>query len=216
MFRFHILGLIRSRHSSHGYALMKEYNRRTGRTHGAGYFYRQLSELLSEGYIRSTPNPMGADPRRTPYAITKEGERAFDEWFEDVRPISLETDVDRVGRAMFFSDVAPDTGTRVLDLWQSHLLERAKILERELLEARAARKTETDMKPMLLRRELLRIAADLEFIGEVGQTIKERPDGDRAWAQAAAAQPPPQRHSSDAARAPAEDKSLRRYRSVGN
>lgn len=174
MFKFHILGLLRKRDPYHGYALMKEYNRRTGRNYGAGYFYRQLGELMTEGLVRLAPNPLGADPRRTPYQITEAGLCAFDEWFEDIPREPLETDVDQVARAMFFSDVEPDIGARVLALWQRDLLEKAKVLERELQFARSKRKDLADMRPMLIRRDMFRVAADLEFLEEIGETITER------------------------------------------
>ena len=174
MFRFHILGLLRKSEVFHGYALMKEYNRRTGRNYGAGYFYRQLGELMTEGFVRPAPNPLGADPRRTPYQITEAGLEAFDEWFEDIPREPIEADVDRVARAMFFSEVEPDIGARVLAAWQRDLLEKAKIFERELQYARAKRKDLADMRPMIIRRDLFRIAADLEFLEEVGETINER------------------------------------------
>ena len=174
MFRFHILGLLRKREPSHDYALMKEYNRRTGRNYGAGYFYRQLGELMTEGLVRSAPNPLGADPRRTPYLITDAGLEAFDEWFEEIPRETMESDVERVARAMFFSDVEPDIGARVLGHWQRDLLEKAKVFERDLQYARRKRKDLADMKPMLIRRNLFRLAADLEFLEEVGETINER------------------------------------------
>jgi len=153
---------------------MKEYNRRTGRNYGAGYFYRQLAELKTEGLVRLATNPSGADPRRTPYEITEEGLEAFDEWFEDIPGDPLETDLDQIARAMFFSDVQPEKGERVLSLWQRDLLEKAKGLERELHHARSKRTDLADMRPMLIRRDLFRVAADLEFLDEIGETIVER------------------------------------------
>lgn len=174
MFRFHILGLLRKREPFHGYALMKEYNRRTGRNYGAGYFYRQLAELMTEGLVQLATNPSGADPRRTPYEITAEGLKAFDQWFEEIPREPLDTDVDQIARAMFFSDVEPEMGERVLTVWQRDLLEKAKVLERELQFARSKRKDLADMRPMLIRRDLFRVAADLEFLEEIGETINER------------------------------------------
>lgn len=174
MFRFHILGLLRKQEPFHGYALMKEYNRRTGRNCGAGYFYRQLGELMTEGLVRQAPNPLGSDARRTPYEITEPGLEAFDEWFEDIPRDPLDPDVERIARAMFFCDVEPDVGERVLGLWRLDLLEKSKALQRELQYARQKRQDLADIKPMLLRRDLYRLAADLEFLEEVAVTIDER------------------------------------------
>ncbi len=174
MFRFHILGLLRKREPFHGYALMKEYNRRTGRNYGAGYFYRQLSELTTEGLVRLAPNPLGADPRRTPYQITEAGREAFDEWLEDIPREPIETDIDQVARAMFFSDIEPEIGSRVLALWQRDLRAKNEVLDHELRYARSKRKDLADMRPMLIRRDMFRVAADLEFLDEIAETIRER------------------------------------------
>ena len=81
MFRFQILGLLRNRKAVHGYALTKEYNKRTGRSYGAGYFYRQLHELQAAGLIRDIPTPPEMDRRRSLYEITDRGIEAFRSWF---------------------------------------------------------------------------------------------------------------------------------------
>lgn len=202
MFRFHILGLLRKREPFHGYALMKEYNRRTGRNYGAGYFYRQLGELMVEGLVRSAPNPQGADARRTPYEITELGLEAFDEWFQDIPHEPLESDVDQIARAMFFADVEPAMAARVLGVWQRDLLEKAKLLERDLQIARGKHKDLADIRPMLIRRDLFRVAADLEFLEELGETIKQRTRREAEIAAAAAeSAPTPRRTRRRAAKA---------------
>jgi len=170
MFRFHILGLLRRGEPLHGYALMKEYNRRTNRDYGAGYFYRQLGELMTEGLVRQVPNPLGTDPRRLSYEITSSGRESFEEWFEDI-PRDAMGDRDKIARAMLFADVEPERASRLLALWQRDLLEHAKSLERDLQYARAKRRTPTEILPMLIRRELFRVAADLEFLQEVAESL---------------------------------------------
>ena len=204
MFKFHILGLLRKREPHHGYALMKEYNRRTDRNYGAGYFYRQLGELMTEGLVRLAPNPLGADARRTPYQITEAGLEAFDEWFEEIPREPLDSDVDQVARAMFFADVEREMAGRVLAIWQHDLLEKSKFLERELQLARNRRKDLADMRPMLIRRDMFRVAADLECLQEIGETITARRqelEAEAAAAEAAPAEKPKRRIRKKVARA---------------
>ena len=172
MFRFHVLGLLRGRESLHGYALMKEYNRRTGRTYGAGYFYRQIGDLIRQGYVRPARKEFGTDPRRTPYEITAEGVEAFDAWLEAVPRRPLECDVLHVGRAIFLSEVQPLAAARILATWQRDLVEQAKTLERDLAEARKrAESALCDVRPMLIERDLRRVACDLGFLDSVGEMI---------------------------------------------
>jgi DNA-binding PadR family transcriptional regulator len=175
MFRFHILGLLRNREPQHGYALMKEYNRRTGRNYGAGYFYRQLGELLTEGFVRSAPNPLGADPRRTPYQITDRGIESFDHWFEEPSRETQDSSVDPIARAMFFSDVERAVANRVLSEWKEDLLQRAKALQQDLQYAQVRRKEASDMRPMLIHRNLYRLAADLQFLDEISVVLDLEP-----------------------------------------
>lgn len=187
MFRFHILGLLRKGDACHGYALMKEYNRRTGRNYGAGYFYRQLGELMGEGLVRSAPNPMGADARRTPYQITDAGLDAFDRWFEDIPREPLETDMDQVARALFFSDVDTEMRRRVLESWKSDLMDKAKALQRDLSRARSLRQDSADIRPALIHRDLFRAAADLEFLEELDRTLASKREEKAAEPPAAVA-----------------------------
>ncbi len=172
MFRFHVLGLLRSREALHGYALMKEYNRRTGRTYGAGYFYRQIGQLIRQGYVRPARKEFGTDRRRAPYEITEKGADAFDEWLEAVPRRPLECDVLRVGRAIFLSEAQPLAAAKILATWQRDLVEQARSLERDLAEARKrARGDLVDVRPILIERDLRRVACDLGFLDAVGEMI---------------------------------------------
>ena len=69
MFRYLVLGLLRSGRALHGYALMKAHGERSGLRLSTGSFYRELGRLMAEGLVRSTATPEGEDPRRTPYSI---------------------------------------------------------------------------------------------------------------------------------------------------
>lgn len=171
MFRFQVLGFLRSQEVFHGYALMKEYTRRTGRRYGAGYFYRQLSELAAERWVAPARKALGADPRRVPYQITDAGIRAFDDWFEETPRDPVGSDVIHVARALFFSQVEPDTAARVLAAWQRDLIEQSRTLERDLSSAEKRCSSPADLHPFLIRRDLGRVAGDLGFLEAVGSTI---------------------------------------------
>src|ERR1041384_8270310 len=73
MLKFVLLALMSDGKPAHGYALMKAYEERSGLRVSIGNIYRELQRLLAEGSIVSAANPPGADPRRTPYAITAQG-----------------------------------------------------------------------------------------------------------------------------------------------
>src|SRR5437773_2069439 len=79
-FRFLILGLLRDGAPRHGYAVAKAYKLRSGGKISTGNFYRELQRLVADGLACTASNPPGADPRRTPYAITTVGRATFDAW----------------------------------------------------------------------------------------------------------------------------------------
>ena len=171
MFRFQILGLLRNREAVHGYALTKEYNKRTGRSYGAGYFYRQLNELQAAGLIRDVPTPPGMDRRRSLYEITDRGTDAFRSWFCAVERMDPGEGLDPCGRAIFFSEVEPEMRQAVVAQWRSALSTRAEILKRELgLLCDPHRDTDA-IRPLLVRRDLERIQADLEFLRRLDTMI---------------------------------------------
>ena len=80
MFRYLVLGLLRNGDACHGYAVIKDYRKRTGQEASSGNFYRELQRLVGEGLVRTATNPPGADPRRAPYQITEAGSAVFDTW----------------------------------------------------------------------------------------------------------------------------------------
>ena len=175
MLRFHILGLLRTGEACHGYALMKEYSRRTGRDYGgAGNFYRQLADLAEMGFVRPSRKILGADPRRTPYEITPAGIEAFDDWFEETPREPLGRDVIRMARAMFAVDMEPHLAARVLARWQSDLADQARGLERALVRAKKRERDDRDVRSLLIERDLARVASDLAFLDAVGQRIQSR------------------------------------------
>lgn len=167
MFRFHILGLLRCGEPLHGYALVKAYHRRTGRTVGPGNFYRELQRLSSEGLVRALPTPPSGDQRRAPYEITEEGVVAFNDWFCSIPRANSPGDSELAGRAIFFSEVDQSWASHVVDRWRTDLWQISKTLERELKDAMLRARGRVDAHPILLRRRVRHIAAELEFLEEL-------------------------------------------------
>jgi hypothetical protein len=52
VFRHVVLGLLRRGGLNHGYALMREFQRRAGRNTNARNFYCELARLAAEGLVR--------------------------------------------------------------------------------------------------------------------------------------------------------------------
>ncbi|MGD9763412.1 MAG: PadR family transcriptional regulator [Candidatus Binatia bacterium] len=192
MFRFLILGLLRSGVPLHGYALVKEYRERSGADVSTGNFYRELQRLVLDGLIQSTENPPDADARRTPYAITPVGVRAFDDWLSasDLAFSGFSED-ELSARALFVEDAPPEAVLQLLDRLQENTWLAGKALERaRLTVANSPAPAQSGRRfralPLLLSRRLKRTAADAEFLEELRKAYVAH----RA-ALAAAAAPPP-------------------------
>ncbi len=171
MFRYLILGLLRSGTPYHGYALMKEYRERSGVQVSTGNFYRELQRLVGEGLVRTALNPADADPRRAPYEITEAGAATFDAWLcAPTETGAGQYDDELSWRALFIADVDPAVARRVLDRWREGVWLRGKMLERA--REAALLRTSGDGRPafaalaFLLARRMKYVAADLEFLGE--------------------------------------------------
>jgi DNA-binding PadR family transcriptional regulator len=167
MFRYHILGLLRCGEPLHGYALVKAYHRRTGRPVGPGNFYRELQRLMLEGLVRALPPPPRGDQRRAPYEITDDGLAAFDDWFCNIPRATNPGDSELAARAVFFREMEPTWASRVVDRWRTDLWQISKSFERELKDAMSRTRGQVDAHPILLRRRIRHIAAELEFLEEL-------------------------------------------------
>jgi DNA-binding PadR family transcriptional regulator len=167
MFRYHILGLLRCGERLHGYALVKAYHKRTGRPVGPGNFYRELQRLMLEGLVRLLPTPPSGDQRRAPYEITEDGLSAFDDWFCNIPRATSPGDSELAARAIFFREVDPTWASLVVDRWRTDLWQISKALERELKDAVARTRGIVDPNPILLRRRIRHLAAELEFLEEL-------------------------------------------------
>src|SRR5689334_24260020 len=174
MFRYVVLGLLRSGTGLHGYALMKRYRQRTGLSINTGSFYRELQRLVTERLIASAMRGADADPRRAPYVITEAGIAAFDEWFAaPIPPGATSSGEDQLAaRLLFLAEAPPEVARAVLATWQDALWARAKHLDqaRDTALGDPDARRGFDVLPHLLARRLRHIAADIELIDELRRT----------------------------------------------
>ena len=178
MFRYLILGMLRSGARQHGYALVKTYRERSGVDVSTGNFYRELQRLVLDGLIRSADNPPDADARRTPYEITPLGASVFDEWLTAHDAAAGGWAEDEISARLLFADEA-DAATmlRVLDRLQENVWFYGKSLERARRQAIAESEgpdapATFRVLPLLLGRRLKHVAADIEFLGELRATYQ--------------------------------------------
>ena len=177
MFRYLVLGLLRSGGSFHGYALMKEYRERSDLQLSTGNFYRELQRLVGEGFVRTVANPADADPRRAPYAITEAGSVAFDAWLSEPPGPGVGRYEDELSsRALFLENADPAMVRASLAAWKEELWIRSKMDERARSTARAQHPNEAARPfsplPLLYARSLKHIAADLEFLDELAEAYE--------------------------------------------
>lgn len=198
MFRYLILGMLRTGARRHGYALVKAYRERSGVDVSTGNFYRELQRLVLDGLIRSAENPPDADARRTPYEITPLGISVFDEWLtaHDAGAGGPAED-DLSARLLFADETDPVTMLRVLDRLQENVWFYGKSLERArrqaLIDADTPGAPPTfRVLPLLLARRLKHVAADIEFLGELRASYQQHLQT-AAPAPRAAAEPEPAR-----------------------
>jgi len=178
MFRFLILGLMRSRRM-HGYALVKEYRERSGADVSSGNFYRELQRLMKDGLVRGSAGPADADARRTPYEITDAGVAAFDEWFT-AQHASVEgfSEDEISARALFMADAEALVVDTLLDRLKDNLWMSGKRLERDrqrlLSQQERARGGAAAILLLLLARRQRYVAADLELIEALRCACEQR------------------------------------------
>ncbi len=66
---------------NHGYGIMQELERQAGIRVGAGTLYGTLGKLEQDGFTRQ----VGSNGRRTVYAVTAKGRKAFSAQTRDLR-----------------------------------------------------------------------------------------------------------------------------------
>jgi DNA-binding PadR family transcriptional regulator len=178
MFRYLVLGLLRSGASFHGYALMKEYRERSGLQLSTGNFYRELQRLVGEGLVQTVMNPAAADPRRAPYEITDAGSVAFDAWLAGPPGSGIGRYQDELSsRALFLANADPDVARALLETWKEELWIRSKAHERACGVARAQLSDRNARSffalPLLLARSMKHVAADLQFLDEFAAAYED-------------------------------------------
>ncbi|HZP42054.1 MAG TPA: PadR family transcriptional regulator [Candidatus Binatia bacterium] len=167
MLRFIVLGLLRDRAPRHGYALNKEYERRSGLESNGGRFYRELARLASDGLVEILPTPPGADSRQIRYAITPRGATAFDAWLASPGPSGDETSDDRLfTRALFLGRATPAVARALVDGWREEIRGRGARLEHVGAPAGEKPRASADFDPLplLVARRLKVVAADLDLV----------------------------------------------------
>ena len=197
MFRYVILGILRSGAALHGYALAKAYEQRTGAEVRIGNVYRELGRLEREGMVRRTAAPDAGDPRRAPYEITAAGLAELQGWL--AQPALGAGGADEIAvRALCLFGGAADAPLTALEQLRVSLWMRGQRLERERRSATTQPADAAPILPFLLERRLAHVAADLELVAKLSALLAAAPlparvDERRAVAAAAAALPRPLR-----------------------
>jgi DNA-binding PadR family transcriptional regulator len=164
-----LLGILRDGKPRHGYALAKDYERRTALTLGAGTVYRELKGLAEAGLVRPVDNPAGADPRRLPHQITRRGAEAFESWFSHVPEVSVGNDSELAARVTFLPEIDSELAARVTERFRINYWMVAKSLERDLEECLRGQTSDAAPAPhpILIHRRLRLVQAELDFLDEV-------------------------------------------------
>lgn len=170
MFRCHLLGLLKGG-SYHGYALAKEYRRRSGAQVAFGQVYRELRGLVEQGYAERVQAAPDEDSRRTPYRITDRGVVAFDDWFREVPEGAPYNESELAVRVMFFAEVELAEASQVLGRWKFGLWQLSKELEIELECALEDALGEISPRVLLINRRMGHVSAELQFIENVQRTF---------------------------------------------
>lgn len=164
MFRYLLLGLLRSRGPLHGYALMKVSRSCSGLTVGSGNFYRELQRLAADGLIAGSL-AKGTDPRRVPYGITDRGVVALEAWLAEPKPTAASPHHDELTTRALLIEVSADVTRRGLERCRDELVYATRSLQRALgVGTGATGKIAGATRAIILERFMKRMAVDLEFI----------------------------------------------------
>jgi DNA-binding PadR family transcriptional regulator len=165
-----VLGLLCDGQPRHGYAVAKEYRRRSGLTMNTGSVYRELQRLAAEGLVRAVHNPPEADGRRSPYTITALGKATFESWLSSTRDAWTPSYEDALSsRALFLGAVDAQALSGVLERWSEALWSLVKAIERDREASfRPSESPATPFSPLSLlqARRLKHLAVELEFLDE--------------------------------------------------
>ena len=171
MLRYVLLALMSDGTPMHGYAMMKAYEERSGIRLSIGNVYRELQWLVGEGFIGTATNPPGADPRRTPYAITALGRQALGSWLAAPAYELMRVSPDPIcHRLALVADIDPAQVGVFLDDLHGELWSQTKAIEREraMVSQRGKRGDRVfPTRAILLGRRARHLAADIEMVDEL-------------------------------------------------
>jgi DNA-binding PadR family transcriptional regulator len=171
MLRYVLLALLADGNVAHGYALMKAYWERSGVRLSIGNVYRELQRLVADGLLVTAANPPGADPRRAPYRITKQGREALEAWLSAPVHTLTSSPADALAhRLAILGDLDGAKVGEFLEELHRELWERSKMLERERALAAQRDKRQPPAAPtraFLLSRRAKHLAIDIEMVDEM-------------------------------------------------
>ena len=171
MLRYVLLALMADGKPTHGYALMKAYEERSGIRLSIGNVYRELQWLVGEGLIATAINPPGADPRRAPYAITAGGRQALGAWLATPAYALMRVAPDAIcHRLALAADMDQSLLGSFLDDLHGELWSQSKVVEREraIVDQRARHGDRAvPTRAILLERRARHLAADIEMVDQM-------------------------------------------------
>ena len=167
MVRYIVLGLLRRGTAHHGYALLKEYRRRSGSHLIGGRLYGEIQRLVREGLVRPTTKAPGSDARRVPYEITPAGAAEFDSWLVSVGVAGGRLDDELYALVAILGEAPPPSVSAALRRWHEELCIRGAQIEQAqqaTAKERSDHPTALDPLQLILDHRLRRAAADVELI----------------------------------------------------
>jgi DNA-binding PadR family transcriptional regulator len=171
MLRHVLLALLADGTPRHGYALMKAYAARAGLRLSIGNVYRELQRLVAEGLVAVAPNPEGADPRRTPYAITARGRAVLAAWLDTPADSLMTTGPDPLAyRLAILGDLDPRSVAVFLEELDHELEAEARRIERErttVLHRHRGTDRVARTRALLLGRRVRHLAVEQEMLDEM-------------------------------------------------
>lgn len=167
MFQHLILGLLRERQRSHGYALANEYERLSGNPGYPANAGRELRRLEKEGLVTRETNAPGDDKRRISYAITSKGCEVFDAWIVSARALGED-----FSTWLLFVHLVPlERRDRLLERREEDLWLLLKTLSRArddvLVRLQTNGHDHSSAEAAQLRWRIMQVSADLDFIREL-------------------------------------------------
>jgi DNA-binding PadR family transcriptional regulator len=179
MLELAILGLLK-RQPMHGYQLSRELGESLGGFWRVSYgsLYPTIRRLERDGLVAPVPGETTGGRRKTVFAITDQGERAFLELLQETPADNSTEDARFRVRLAFFRYLPPETRIRLLERRRAFLQERLRTVEASL---RAMRDTADDYTLALVEHGGAATRSDIEWLDDLIR--KERDGGSRRVAR---------------------------------